>query len=50
MMNVALWIVQAILAILFLLAGTMKVIQPKEKLADSMPWVEDFSGMQVRLI
>jgi uncharacterized membrane protein YphA (DoxX/SURF4 family) len=49
-MNVALWIAQAFLAIMFLLAGITKLAQPKEKLADRMPWVEDFSGGQVRLI
>ena len=49
-MNVVLWIVQAILAAAFVLAGVMKATQPKEKLRPNLPWVEDFSLGTVRLI
>jgi uncharacterized membrane protein len=49
-MNVVLWIVQGILAVAFLMAGAMKLTQPKEKLAANMAWVEDFSQNTVRLI
>jgi hypothetical protein len=42
-MNIALWIVQALLAIVFGMVGAMKLTQPKEKLAMRMPYVEDFS-------
>ena len=49
-MNVVLWIVQAILAVAFVLAGAMKSTQPKEKLQPNLPWVEDFSLGTVRLI
>jgi len=49
-MNVALWIVQGLLALMFLMAGVTKVMQPKEKLAGNMAWVEDFSGGQVKTI
>jgi uncharacterized membrane protein len=49
-MHVALWIVQAILAAMFGMAGVMKSTQPKEKLAPKLPWVEDFSTNTVRLI
>ena len=49
-MNIALWIIQALLAIIFLLAGFMKLLQPKEKLAENMQWIEDFSANQIRLI
>ncbi len=49
-MNTALWIVQVILAVLFLMAGLMKSTQPKEKLAPKMPWVNDFSASTVKLI
>ena len=49
-MNVALWIVQILLAIVFLMAGVLKVTQSKSKLAENMKFVEDFSGGQVRLI
>jgi uncharacterized membrane protein len=48
--NVVLWIVQAVLAVAFVLAGVMKATQPKEKLASNLPWVEDFSAGTVRLI
>lgn len=49
-MNVALWIVQGLLALIFLMAGAMKAAQPKEKLAGNMAWVEDFSAGQVKTI
>jgi uncharacterized membrane protein len=49
-MNVILWIVQAVLAVLFGLAGVMKTTQPREKLATSLPWVQDVSDGTLRLI
>jgi uncharacterized membrane protein YphA (DoxX/SURF4 family) len=49
-MNVFLLIVQAVLAVIFLMAGIMKLTQPKEKLADKMAWVTDFSQGQLRMI
>lgn len=49
-MNIALWIVQGLLAAAFLMAGFMKATQPKEKLAENMAWVNDFSASQVRAI
>jgi uncharacterized membrane protein YphA (DoxX/SURF4 family) len=49
-MNVAVWVLQALLASVFLLAGVTKVSQPREKLAVSMGWVEDFSDARVRTI
>jgi len=49
-MNIALWIVQGILATMFLMAGFMKASQPKEKLATNMGWVEDFSVNNIKLI
>ena len=49
-MNVTLWIVAGVLAALFFLAGLMKATQPKEKLAENMGWVEDYSATQVKLI
>ncbi|MCP4420914.1 MAG: DoxX family protein [Chloroflexi bacterium] len=42
-MNIALWIVQGLLAVAFLMVGGMKLMQPKEKMAEKMAWVEDFS-------
>ncbi|GAA2724630.1 DoxX family protein [Actinocorallia aurantiaca] len=49
-MNVTLWIVQAVLAAMFGMAGVMKSTQPREKLAAQLPWVEDFSTPVVRFI
>ena len=50
-MNVFLWIVASLLAVAFLGAGLMKVLQPKEKLASSgMGWTESFSAGAVKLI
>ena len=49
-MNVTLWIVQAVLAAAFGLAGVMKLTQPREKLVKNLPWVEDVSDGTLRLI
>jgi len=48
--NIVLWIVQILLALVFLMAGAMKVARPREVLAENMAWVEDFSQSQLRLI
>lgn len=49
-MNTVLWIVQILLAVAFLAAGTMKVGQSHEKLQKTLPWVTDISMPVVRLI
>jgi uncharacterized membrane protein YphA (DoxX/SURF4 family) len=49
-MDVVAWILQVILALMFGMAGIMKSTQPKEKLAPNLPWVEDFSATQVKII
>lgn len=50
-MNLALWIVSSIAAVLFLAAGATKLAQPKEALAQrGMAYVEDFTSTQVKLI
>ena len=49
-MNVALWIVQIVLALLFAVAGVTKSTQPREKLEKQLPWVQDFSTPVVRFI
>jgi len=38
------------LSFMFLMAGGMKLMTPKEKLAKKMAWANDFSTMQVKLI
>lgn len=49
-MNMALWIVQGGLALMFAMAGAMKMTQPVEKLSKRMTWVNDVSASTVRLI
>jgi uncharacterized membrane protein len=49
-MNVFLWIVQGLLAAMFLLAGIAKLTQPRDKLTAQLPWANDFSTPVVRLI
>lgn len=49
-MNVILWIVAIVLAAAFAMAGLMKLSQPKEKLAEKMAWVEDFSPSTIKFI
>lgn len=53
-MDVVLWIVAGVLAVVLLVASTSKVLVPKEKLAGAMgaasKWVEDFSPGALRAI
>ena len=49
-MNVVLWVLQGALAAIFVMAGVMKSTQPKDKLVERLPWVEDFSPGTVRFI
>ncbi|MEO0559341.1 MAG: DoxX family protein [Bacteroidota bacterium] len=49
-MNVALWIVQGLVALAFAAAGVMKLTQSKDAMRDKMPFVDDFSDGAIRLI
>jgi len=49
-MNIALWIVQILLALAFLLAGSMKVSQPIDKLKKNMNWTAHTTPGIVRLV
>ncbi len=49
-MNTALWITAGILAALFTLAGLTKLLTPREKLVDKLPWAKEASDTQVKLI
>ena len=53
-MNIALWIVQGLLAVVFLMAGFMKVSKSKDELIETggerMAWVESLSAGNVKLI
>ena len=47
-MNIVLWIVAAVLAVVFVTAGLVKVSRPRRALAGQMAWVQDFSDAQVK--
>lgn len=50
-MNIALWIVQGLVAAFFLAGGVVKMAQDRKRLADSgLTWVEDFSDGSVKAI
>lgn len=49
-MNIALWIIQALLALIFLMAGFMKTFRPIDTLAEKMPWVTKVPSVLVRLL
>ena len=49
-MNTALWIIQGLLAAMFVMAGIIKLTQSKEKLEKQFPWVNDVSMGMVRFI
>src|SRR5262245_56962330 len=48
-MNIALWIAQILLGLMFLMAGISKGFQ-YEKTKDKMPWMKDYSEGTVRFI
>lgn len=48
--NIALWIVQIILAAIYAMAGVMKSTKPKDQLSEKLPWVEDFRPSTVKII
>jgi uncharacterized membrane protein YphA (DoxX/SURF4 family) len=49
-MDIALWIAQAMLAIAFSAAATMKIGMAEMTLSKKMPWTNDFTIKQIRLI
>jgi len=49
-MNMALWIVQGLLALAFLLAGSMKALAPLNTVKKNMPWANDVAAAFVRFI
>jgi len=51
-MNIALWVVQGLVAFAFVATAGMKLAQSKEKLIGNpqMAWANDFSGTQTKLI
>jgi len=49
-MEIALWIVSGLLTLVYLFAGSLKIATARDKLLSQLPWVEDFSPVQVKLI
>ncbi|QIQ03719.1 DoxX family protein [Streptomyces liangshanensis] len=50
-MNITLWIVASLLALLFLASGAGKALQPKPKVVESSgAWAEDFSPAALKFI
>ena len=49
-MNIALWIIQILLAAFFLTVGSIKLVLRKDKLALVFEWIDDFSQNKVKLI
>lgn len=49
-MNVVLWILASLLAVAFFGAGLLKVVTPREKLAEKMTWVTHASDGQVKAV
>jgi uncharacterized membrane protein len=47
-MNTIIWIAQALLALAFLAAGSLKLTRPRTELRARMPFVEDFTDQQVK--
>jgi len=50
--NIALWIVQALLALVYLAAGVLKVVRPREQLvaAGRFDWMKDTSDAGVKAV
>jgi putative oxidoreductase len=49
-MNIALWIVQVLVALVFFVVGFMKAFLPLETLAETFQWVPSFPSAFVRFL
>ena len=49
-LHVTLWVAQVLLAAMFVMSGLMKLSQPIDALAASLPWVTSVPAMLVRFI
>ena len=47
-MNIALWVIQLLLAVTFLASAVIKLARPRLALAAQMPYVEDFTDAQIK--
>ena len=49
-MNIALWVAQGLLAVAFLISGSMKLGQEKAKLEKRLHWVEDYPAGFIKFL
>jgi len=49
-MNLAIWIVQVLLAVVMLGAGMFKVVTPREKLSEKFHWAKTWTDGNVKLL
>lgn len=49
-MDILLWVLRILLAVAFIGAGAVKLVQPREKLRERMGWVDDWSDNLVKAI
>ena len=49
-MSAVLWLLQIVLALVFLALGLLMVTRSREQLLDVLPWVEDFPAPVVRAV
>jgi putative oxidoreductase len=49
-LNIALWLAQLVLALMYGMAGVMKTTQPIAELSKTVPWSKDVPEMLVRFI
>lgn len=49
-MNVALWIITVVLAVLTFIPGIVKITQPRDALTEKMTWANDFTERQIKAI
>jgi uncharacterized membrane protein YphA (DoxX/SURF4 family) len=49
-MNIVLWVIQGLLALVFLMSGFMKTFRPLESLKKSMSWTNNAPPIAVRLL
>lgn len=49
-LHIALWVAQVVLALMFIMAGFMKLSQPIDQLSKSLPWVTQAPVALVRFI
>jgi hypothetical protein len=49
-MNMVLWVAQGFAALVFFLTGALKVVTPKEKLAEKMHWAATWPPGQIKLL